>query len=356
MHDTVVHCASALGLSSQQCSSVITSYAYTILWIALSTVVIIYNKWILTIYGFDFPITLTMWHMGFCSVASFVFVRLRLVETVNMPTKLYLRTAVPIALLFSGTLWMGNAAYLTLSVSFIQMIKALMPAATYTCSVIYGIEKRTTENICIMLVITFGVALASYGELNFVLVGVLYQLGAIFTESNRIVMLQILLQNNGIKFNPVQSMYYISPLCLMFLSIPWVMLERDRLRETQFYLTMDQDTHGMFLGNALAAFGLNVSVFMLIGQTSALAMNIAGVVKDWLLIWISYSFFKAPITALNIIGYGIAFVAVCYFNLVKFKSMNEQTSKKEDVKTDLEMQPAPPTGELKVQHAEANAE
>jgi mannose/fructose/N-acetylgalactosamine-specific phosphotransferase system component IIC len=66
-------------------------------------------------------------------------------------------------------------------------------------------------------------------------------------------------------------------------------------------------------------------------------MNIAGVVKDWLLIWISYSFFKAPVTTLNIVGYAIAFLAVCYFNYIKFKSMNQETSKKEDVKTDVEM-------------------
>ena len=39
--------------------------------------------------------------------------------------------------LFSGTLWFGNAAYTYLSVSFIQMLKALMPAAVYTCSVLW---------------------------------------------------------------------------------------------------------------------------------------------------------------------------------------------------------------------------
>ena len=36
--------------------------------------------------------------------------------------------------LFSGTLWFGNASYTYLSVSFIQMLKALMPAAVYACS------------------------------------------------------------------------------------------------------------------------------------------------------------------------------------------------------------------------------
>jgi hypothetical protein len=32
---------------------------------------------------------------------------------------------------------------------------------------------------------------------------------------------------------------------------------------------------------------LNMAVFLLIGKTSALTMNIAGVVKDWLLIGLS---------------------------------------------------------------------
>ena len=33
------------------------------------------------------------------------------------------RAIVPIALCYAGTLWVGNAAYLYLSVSFIQMLK-----------------------------------------------------------------------------------------------------------------------------------------------------------------------------------------------------------------------------------------
>ena len=38
--------------------------------------------------------------------------------------------------------------------------------------------------------------------------------------------------------------------------------------------------------------GLNMAVFLLIGKTSALTMNIAGVVKDWILILLSYLMYK----------------------------------------------------------------
>jgi hypothetical protein len=41
----------------------------------------------------------------------------------------------------------------------------------------------------------------------------------------------------------------------------------------------------VLLGNALSAFALNLAVFLLIGKTSALTMNIAGVIKDWMLIF-----------------------------------------------------------------------
>ena len=42
----------------------------------------------------------------------------------------------------------------------------------------------------------------------------------------------------------------------------------------------------VLLSNGTIAFGLNLSVFLLIGKTSALTMNVAGVVKDWLTHWL----------------------------------------------------------------------
>ena len=53
---------------------------------------------------------------------------------------------------------------------------------------------------------------------------------------------------------------------------------------------------GYLVANAATAFCLNLAVFLLIGKTSALTMNIAGVIKDWLLIWMSMKMFTAPVT------------------------------------------------------------
>ena len=51
-------------------------------------------------------------------------------------------------------------------------------------------------------------------------------------------------------------------------------------------------------------------MFLLIGKTSALTMNIAGVIKDWLLIFCSYYLFRAPVTALNMVGYAFCCAGV----------------------------------------------
>ena len=39
-------------------------------------------------------------------------------------------------------------------------------------------------------------------------------------------------------------------------------------------------------------------------------MNIAGVIKDWVLIFFSYYLFGAPVTALNLLGYGFCCTGV----------------------------------------------
>ena len=43
------------------------AYSYVALWIGLSAGVIMYNKYVLSFFGFPFPVALTMIHMAFCS-------------------------------------------------------------------------------------------------------------------------------------------------------------------------------------------------------------------------------------------------------------------------------------------------
>ena len=290
----------------------------------------------------------------------------------GLDARTYLRRIAPVGALFAGTLWLGNAAYLHLSVSFIQMLKALMPAAVYGVGCVLGTEAFSRKRALNMAVVTFGVAAASAGEVSLSLLGVALQLGSVATESTRLALVQILLQQKTLKnpknprsrsssspppseeskiaLNPVTTMYYLAPVSLLCLSLPWMAFERSRLVAawgaglgessslSSPYALLDSQ-HALYsswwrlgvsplilVANASLAFALNLSVFLLIGKTSALAMNVAGVVKDWMLIGLSALLFHAPVTPLNLAGYSVAFAGVCWYNKAKFEEMKVASS------------------------------
>ncbi|KAF8390300.1 hypothetical protein HHK36_024826 [Tetracentron sinense] len=309
-----------MGLNSNVVKKILLSYAYVAIWIFLSFTVIVYNKYILDrkLYNWPFPISLTMIHMSFCSVLAFLLVRVfQVVDSVSMTRDLYISSVIPIGALYSLSLWFSNSAYIYLSVSFIQMLKALMPVAVYSIGV--GLKKDVFKSdvMANMIAISLGVAVAAYGEAQFNAWGVFLQLSAVSFEATRLVLIQVLLAAKGISLNPITSLYYIAPCCLVFLSIPWFYVEFPIIRETSS-LHFD---YPVFLFNSFCAFALNLAVFLLVGKTSALTMNVAGVVKDWLLIAFSWSVIRDTVTEVNLIGYGIAFLGVCYYNHSKLQAL-----------------------------------
>ena len=255
--------------------------------------------------------------MVFCTSVATIMVRVvGATKSLNMPKKEYVNRVIPIGALYAASLWLSNSAYLHLSVSFIQMTKALMPGLVYVCGVAFGMEKLTRVTSFNMFIIAIGVAIAAYGEINFIYIGVVEQLSALVFEALRLMLVQVLITRQGYAMNPIQSLYYVSPACAACLALPFAAVELPEIL-ADIHLEID---YGMLLLNALTAFALNLAVFLLIGKTSALTMNIAGVIKDWMLIFASQHMFGNTVTFLNYLGYVIAFLAVGMYNYNKLKA------------------------------------
>jgi hypothetical protein len=92
----------------------------------------------------------------------------------------------------------------------------------------------------------------------------------------------------------------------------------------------------IFRTNSLCAFALNLAVFLLVGKTSALTMNVAGVVKDWLLIAFSWSVIKDTVTPINLFGYFLAFLGVAYYNHSKLQALKAMEAQKKAAQADEE--------------------
>ncbi|CAM6125930.1 unnamed protein product [Calypogeia fissa] len=312
------------------------SYLYVSIWIFLSFSVIIFNKYILDrkMYNWPYPISLTMIHMAFCSSLAVLLVRVfKVVEPIGMTREIYMSSVVPIGALYSLSLWLSNSAYIYLSVSFIQMLKALMPVAVYSTGILFKKETFKSQTMANMICISVGVGIAAYGEAKFNGWGVFLQLGAVAFEATRLVLIQILLTSKGISLNPITSLYYIAPCCFVFLSIPWVLVEYPVLKATSTF----QLDYLVFGANSVCAFALNLAVFLLVGKTSALTMNVAGVVKDWLLIAFSWSVIMDRVTTINLVGYGVAFLAVCFYNHCKLQGLKAKEAQKKVSESDEEV-------------------
>lgn len=294
------------------------TYFYLLIYIALSSGVILYNKWVLSVkyFNFPFPITLTMIHMGFSGVVAFFLVHVfKMVTPPRMTVQIYATYVIPISAFFASSLWFGNTAYLYISVAFIQMLKALMPVATFTIAVICGTDILRYDVMMNMVLVSIGVVISSYGEVHFNVVGTAFQITGIFSEALRLVLTQILLQKKGLTLNPITSLYYIAPCSFFFLFVPWFVLEKPGIEASHF-----QFNFWVFFSNALGALALNFAVFLVIGRTGAVTVRVAGVIKDWILIALSTVIFpESFITRLNIIGYAIALCGVVMYNYTKIK-------------------------------------
>ena len=120
-------------------------------------------------------------------------------------------------------------------------------------------DLRVFANVSI---IVLGIVVASFGEVKFILIGFLFQLGGIIFEATRLVMVDRLLNAAEYKMDPLVSLYYFAPICAVmnFVVALFFELPRISLAEVEFV------GYGTLLANATLAFALNVSVVFLVSK------------------------------------------------------------------------------------------
>ncbi|OJJ50412.1 hypothetical protein ASPZODRAFT_129038 [Penicilliopsis zonata CBS 506.65] len=310
----------AVAQNQKQAASVHPA-VYIASWIALSSGVIIFNKWILHTAGFRFPLFLTTWHLVFATVMTQILAKfthhLDSRHKVPMTPAVYMRAIVPIGVFFSLSLICGNLAYLYLSVSFIQMLKATNSVATLLATWALGVAPMRLQTLGNVSFIVVGVVIASIGEIKFNMIGFICQACATVFESVRLVMVQRLLSSAEFKMDPLVSLYYFAPACAVMNGIATLFFEMPSMTMA------DINNLGVstLVANAAVAFGLNVAVVFLIGKTSALVLTLSGVLKDILLVVASMVIFQDPVTPLQAVGYAIALGGLIYYKLGAEKTM-----------------------------------
>ncbi|KAF4899304.1 putative sugar phosphate/phosphate translocator [Colletotrichum viniferum] len=300
---------------SQPPKAAIHPAVYVIVWISLSSSVILFNKWILDTLNFRYPVILTTYHLTFATIMTQILARWTTVldgrKSVKMTGRVYIRAIVPIGVFFSLSLICGNLTYLYLSVAFIQMLKATTPVAVLLSGWALGVSQPNLKVFLNVSIIVVGVIIASMGEIKFVWIGVIYQIGGVIFEALRLTMVQRLLSSADFKMDPLVSVYYFAPVCAVMNLAVALVWEIPKVSMEQVY---NVGLFTFFL-NGLCAFLLNVSVVFLIGKTSSLVLTLCGVLKDVMLVVASMMIWGTQVTGLQFFGYSIALGGMVYYKL-----------------------------------------
>lgn len=223
--------------------------------------------------------------------------------------------------------------------------QAFTPVAVLLISFAFKLKTMNATLLGIVFAISFGVAIASYGEVSFAFDGFVCQVLAIAFESSRLVMIQVLLQ--GLKMDPLVSLYYFAPVCAAINAclLPF----REGFAP---FIELGRLGPMVLLSNASVAFALNIAAVFLIGAASSLVsapfhnlkrarararasskalttnlpfplspllqvLTLAGVVKDILLIMGSMLLLGSTVTGLQFFGYAIALAGLVAFKTHK---------------------------------------
>jgi len=287
----------------------VSAYLYIGFWIAISCTMILFNKAVLDQLKFPFPMFLVFWHMVLATVLTQIMSRttnmLPGVKEGKVTTQDFINKFIPVSIFFATSLVLSNKAYIYLAVSYIQMLKAFTPVAVLIFSFIAGLEQPSYMEVGIVGIICVGVAVTSVGESFFSWTGFTFQSLGILAESSRLVMTNLLMKQ--LRLDPLSSLYYIAPPCAVLTGLACLIFESsdlpfERMQTTEFAMIM--------IINGMVAFTLNVAVVLLMSNTSALVLTLAGIIKDILLVFLSVTVFGSPVTPLQYAGYGLALLGL----------------------------------------------
>ena len=279
-------------------------------WIFLSSSIILYNHHIIRERGFRFPLTLVSIHQAFTFVAALACSSGRC-----LPMK-ELRTLCGLASLFAINLWSSNEAYAHMTVALIQMLKASTPCTVLVVSFALGIERVRADLVGVIATIALGVWLSAYHDdtLGRDMTGILVQTLAILAESLRLAATKLLLSSTAIA--PMVTVLYMALFSLVFLLPVWCATELPTLRAFEF-APLRALGPMVIISNGINAFLLNVASIHLIHVTSALTLNVCGIVKDFLLITYSIVVSHASISRIQCIGYLVSTIGIAAYTAIK---------------------------------------
>ncbi|GKU89806.1 hypothetical protein SLEP1_g3895 [Rubroshorea leprosula] len=289
-----------------------------ILWYSSNIGVLLLNKFLLSNYGFRFPILLTMCHMSACSLLSYIsIVFMKVVPLQQVKSRRQFLKIATLSVVFCGSVVGGNISLRYLAVSFNQAVGATTPFFTALFAYLVSFKREAWVTYAALVPVVAGVVIASGGEPGFHWFGFIMCISATAARAFKSVLQGILLSSEGEKLNSMNLMLYMSPIAVIVLMPATLMMEHNVLEET---LSLGRKHRYMWLllfVNSTMAYSANLLNFLVTKHTSALTLQVLGNAKGAVAVVISILLFKNPVTFIGIAGYTMTVLGVVAYGETK---------------------------------------
>ncbi|GAQ80658.1 Nucleotide-sugar transporter family protein [Klebsormidium nitens] len=281
--------------------------------------VLLLNKYLLSIYGFKYPIFLTMLHMAACALFSYVAIAwLKIVPMQPIRSRSQFIKICALSVIFCTSVVGGNISLRFLPVSFNQAIGATTPFFTAIFAAAMTMKREAWPVYGSLVPVVVGIMVASGGEPSFHMYGFTMCMAATSARALKSVLQGILLSSDGEKLNSMNLLMYMAPVAVVVLLPATLALEDNVLGITVEKARVDGPgiLFLLFLNSGMAYF-VNLTNFLVTKHTSALTLQVLGNAKGAVATVVSILLFRNPVTVMGMVGYSITITGVIAYSEAK---------------------------------------
>lgn len=299
------------------------------LYFAVNLILTIHNKWVLNRLNFNFPWILTALHVSVSGIGSFAFQKYMLrVPSTRISWAIHGKLLL-FSVLYAVNIAISNVSLSYVSLAFHQLVRSSTPAVTLAMELVLGTAGRRTIRTYLSLVpVVLGVCLATvdeFADVSFTWTGLALTLLGVVLSSAKGIVTNIMMVG-PMKLPPLELIWRMSaPSAAQCILYGWALGELDGIG---IWASSGPGGAGLWshlriMENATWAMLLNIVSFTANKKTSALAMTVAGNIKQALSIIIAVYVFSTRVSLLNLIGATIALAGGAWYS---FESLAQQRS------------------------------
>lgn len=269
--------------------------------------------------GFHFGATLTFIHFVCTTLGLLLLAR----AGVFTPKRLDVRKAMKLAIAGMGFVVFSNLSLQYNSVGFYQVMKHMTVVGVIIIEAIVFRKFLPSSFLAALATMCTGVIITGTTDFKLNMVGTLFALANILCTSFYQIWCGSL--QKSLDANPLQLQLYIAPLSAM--SIIPILPIFDNYSLTKpgsiFHFVPTSYNVSAILFTGVLALCVNVSIFLVIGKTSAVTYNVVGNGKTAFLFAVDFLVFGRPFEPANVFGMALTLSGVVWYTQLKLKARAE---------------------------------